>query len=228
VKQMPPPHNQNGNPNQKCRWTNDPGIFLATVAGVIAVIIYAGIAAWQACLLRDQIAYANPPKMKANHFEIWETGKGAPFDPSDTAPPWVATTSLSGVLLFSNYGSDTAFVTSGGCIPWWQPANKLPMVTPLSPFTKEKIWPTQPLKDGKPQDATAPPKMRSGDIRACSFTTTITDPAQTLFVLGYAAFKYRLGIVGGLYYARRYDPGQQVFVRVEHEPNYENEEAEAQ
>ncbi|MGA2886194.1 MAG: hypothetical protein ABSE80_13785 [Halobacteriota archaeon] len=52
---MTPADNERGEPKQNLRWTNDPGIFWATVAGVVAVIAYTSVAAWQAQLMQGQL-----------------------------------------------------------------------------------------------------------------------------------------------------------------------------
>ena len=50
IPQPPPTATENKNPRNKGRWTNDPAMFYVTLAGVIAVIAYTSVAAWQACL----------------------------------------------------------------------------------------------------------------------------------------------------------------------------------
>lgn len=40
---------------KKRRWTNDPAIFWVTLAGVVAVIAYTSVAAWQGYLMRGQL-----------------------------------------------------------------------------------------------------------------------------------------------------------------------------
>lgn len=52
--QLMPPNNERDEPIN-LRWTNDPGIFWATVAGVVAVIAYTSVSAWQASLMRKQL-----------------------------------------------------------------------------------------------------------------------------------------------------------------------------
>jgi len=59
IEQPPPSPHQNGNANKMCSWTNDLGIFVATVAGVIAVLAYTTVAAWQACLINRQLTVMN-------------------------------------------------------------------------------------------------------------------------------------------------------------------------
>jgi hypothetical protein len=46
---------KNTAPKKECRWTKDPPMFWVTLAGVIAVIAYTSVAAWQACLTRGQL-----------------------------------------------------------------------------------------------------------------------------------------------------------------------------
>jgi hypothetical protein len=56
IPQQPPSdHEENNSRPAQRRWTNDPGLFWATVAGVIAVIAYTSVAACQACLTRGQL-----------------------------------------------------------------------------------------------------------------------------------------------------------------------------
>src|SRR5260370_3536902 len=43
------------NAQKKERWTNDRAMFWVTLAGVIAVLVYTSVAAWQACLTQAQL-----------------------------------------------------------------------------------------------------------------------------------------------------------------------------
>lgn len=52
-----PPPNAHGPPPEISKWhISDRPIFFVTLAGVIAVVAYTTVAAWQACLTRDQLA----------------------------------------------------------------------------------------------------------------------------------------------------------------------------
>jgi hypothetical protein len=55
VPEAPPPAPQQYHPARKRRWTNDPAIFWVTLAGVVAVIAYTSVAAWQGYLMREQL-----------------------------------------------------------------------------------------------------------------------------------------------------------------------------
>jgi hypothetical protein len=55
VSQQPPSNTENASTQEKRRWTNDPPMFWVTLAGVIAVIAYTSVAAWQAYLTRGQL-----------------------------------------------------------------------------------------------------------------------------------------------------------------------------
>lgn len=56
IPQPPPAPPEDRSAAEQCRWTNDPAMFWVTLAGVLAVIAYTSVAAWQACLTRDQLS----------------------------------------------------------------------------------------------------------------------------------------------------------------------------
>jgi hypothetical protein len=73
--QSPPPHAEDRDSRNQRRWTNDPAMFWVTLAGVLAVIAYTSVAAWQACLTRDQLAVLEAdqrPWVKISNIEIPE------------------------------------------------------------------------------------------------------------------------------------------------------------
>jgi hypothetical protein len=53
--QPPPSQPKNHCTDKKRRWTKDPPMFWITLAGVIAVVAYTSVAAWQACLSNKQL-----------------------------------------------------------------------------------------------------------------------------------------------------------------------------
>jgi len=53
--QSPPSPPEHAYSAKKCRWTKDPAIFWVTLAGVVAVIAYTSVAAWQGQLMRRQL-----------------------------------------------------------------------------------------------------------------------------------------------------------------------------
>lgn len=55
IPQPPPTATENEDPCNKGRRTDDPAMFYVTLAGVIAVIAYTSVAAWQACLTNQQL-----------------------------------------------------------------------------------------------------------------------------------------------------------------------------
>jgi len=55
IPKPPPADSENTAPKKKNRWTNDPPMFWVTLAGVIVVVAYTSVAAWQACLTRGQL-----------------------------------------------------------------------------------------------------------------------------------------------------------------------------
>jgi hypothetical protein len=55
IHESEPPNRQSNNANQRRKWTNDAPIFWVTLAGVIVVVAYTSVAAWQAYLTRGQL-----------------------------------------------------------------------------------------------------------------------------------------------------------------------------
>jgi hypothetical protein len=55
IPQSAPANAKHHRSTKKRRWTNDPAMFWITLAGVIAVVAYTSVAAWQGRLMSDQL-----------------------------------------------------------------------------------------------------------------------------------------------------------------------------
>ena len=55
IPENPPTGPNKNNTNKKRQWTADPPMFWVTLAGVIAVVAYTSVAAWQVCIMRGQL-----------------------------------------------------------------------------------------------------------------------------------------------------------------------------
>ena len=105
IPQKPPSYTHADRARKSDKWTNDPPMFWATVAGVVVVAIYTTVAAWQACLTRESIVLADDTAKRQLRAHVL-------YDSASLAgkPPSIIT------LKFKNSGQTPAYNVTY----WWK------------------------------------------------------------------------------------------------------------
>jgi hypothetical protein len=83
--QPPPTPPENHHPKKRRRWTNDPAMFWVTLAGVIVVIAYTSVAAWQAYLMQGQFTAMEADRKPFVGIEEKDIAVTKPLTFTDTA-----------------------------------------------------------------------------------------------------------------------------------------------
>ena len=207
IPEPPPSPPQNHHTAARHRWTHDAPMFWVTLAGVFAVVLYTTVAAWQTCLLSNQLTLTYPPKIRLTTIET-----------VNSADPLIGT-SVSGLVFFINVGNAPARLKDSQCKAVWQKS--------ILPISKGNIYGgnagtyctdwavfTDSLHNTKVPDQTI---IRPGEMRIGRFIVPKrpTDPFLNIFwVVGFLYFEDLLSPPDrhGVYFARWYDFSKQRFV----------------
>jgi hypothetical protein len=79
IPEPPPPEPEQPKAAKRTRWTHDPAIFWVTLAGVVAVVTYTIVAAWQVHVMSSQLDEMKVQRIASQRAFI--TAKGVEFEP---------------------------------------------------------------------------------------------------------------------------------------------------
>jgi hypothetical protein len=218
------PSTRGDSPKRKKK-LHDPLMFWVNFAGFVAVVLYTSVAAWQACLLNQQIALDHPPTFRMANFVIYPHG-GKKWQAVHLKPGTV----IDGEAQFTELGIGPATIYYAPiCMVYWQLGRNLPMERPyLSDAPDPKQWCGQAQMVEPHHGLAIKDKsvMHPGNFGEWKFTTTVPRTNATLYVLGFIKFKDQWSPVRYSLFARRYDPSRGRFVTVD-SPDYEREDEKA-
>lgn len=119
IPQSTPAPTQSEYPTKKHRrWTNDPAMFWVTLAGVIAVVAYTSVAAWQGQVMQGQLDEMRATRISGNR--AFMTVKGIEFEPFPMFGKKGAFWLVDTVLENSGNTPTKNMVVTTVCTPSWE------------------------------------------------------------------------------------------------------------
>ena len=190
VPEPPPPENEQPAPKKKHRWTHDPGIFWATVAGIIVVIAYTSVAAWQACLTRQQLDVSQDTEHRQlrAYMIVTDFAVSCPDCGDNSFVPSVKTVYKNLIAYRMENNGQTPAHQVGPIISWWPVAGKNQKLPKNFSFPDEVPVPTgfnSHSDIGRDQHKDGQAVIDDNDIK------TFQDAAagnSTLFVYGHVDY----------------------------------------
>jgi hypothetical protein len=213
IPEPPPTPPQDCCAREKSRWTKDPPMFWVTLAGVIVVVAYTSVAAWQAYLTRSQLDVMQ---------RVMERDQRARLTVHQIYLPIKADIPLVGKMIVLNGGVTNAHINRGTAQIYW--ANNLHQLFPpdQAPIRPNPIPPKDLIIEGGGKywwniDQKAPlPVLTEAELKKI----TANNGELNLWVIGLLDYIDNIGIDHVTLFCRRYNPATDRF-EATNDPDYE-------